>query len=286
MNYTAEQIISFTDAFRNKTLPKERWTHEMHVIAAFRFCYEFEEEKGLIEIREAIRNYNIAVGTVNTAHSGYHETITVFWMKLIRAWQYYCSRKEIASDVNRFLASPLSAKDLMFDFYSRGLLFSVQARTYFVKPDVKAFSKLDEYVLKSIGDHSQLNDKSFLWLFEICRLDPTLFTHEAHIRLAWLKIREAGVENASEDICRMLINYTNALGVRSKFNKTLTVAAVRAVWHFMQKENIDDFDLFVERFPRLKNDFRKLIDSHYGYDIFNNPMAKIEYMQPDLLPFT
>ena len=38
-------------------------------------------------------------------------------------------------------------------------------------------------------------------------------------------------------------------------------------------------------FPRLKNNFRELISSHYGFDIYNSEKAKMKYLEPDLLPF-
>lgn len=34
--------------------------------------------------------------------------------------------------------------------------------------------------------HHQLNDQQFEEQFQNCTFDPTLFTHEAHLRLAWI----------------------------------------------------------------------------------------------------
>lgn len=73
---------------------------------------------------------------------------------------------------------------------------------------------------------------------------------------------------------------------RDKYNETLTVAAVKAVNHFMQRESIDNFYDFIVANPRLKYAFRSLMEKHYGFDIYNTLEAKQRYLEPDLLEFT
>ena len=83
--------------------------------------------------------------------------------------------------------------------------------------------------------HLDLDDRAFLAAFEAGTLDPTLFSHEAHLRLAWLHIQQLGIELAVPTICSQLINYVDGLGARDKYNATLTVAAAKTVYHFMLK---------------------------------------------------
>jgi hypothetical protein len=136
-----------------------------------------------------------------------------------------------------------------------------------------------------MNSHFDLTDSAFEQQFKSCTLDPALFNHEAHLRLAWIHIRQYGVEQAIENICTQLIAYTSHLGASDKFNKTLTIAAIRAVYHFMQKTTAVTFDDFIRQFPRLKTNFRDLIAAHYAQNIFKSEMAKREYLEPDLLPF-
>lgn len=42
------------------------------------YAQQFSEEEALAKLTDAIKNYNISVGTENTDTSGYHETLTVF----------------------------------------------------------------------------------------------------------------------------------------------------------------------------------------------------------------
>lgn len=134
--------------------------------------------------------------------------------------------------------------------------------------------------------HFNLADDDFELQFQSCTLDPALFNHEAHLRLAWIHVKKYGVEQAAENICTQLVAYTSHLGAADKFNKTLTIAATRAVYHFMQKTSAASFEEFIGQFPRLKTNFKDLIAAHYARDIFRSDIAKKEYVEPDRLPFT
>lgn len=133
--------------------------------------------------------------------------------------------------------------------------------------------------------HFELNDIQFEQQFNSCELDPTLFTHEAHLRLAYIYIRAYGHDVAIKHVCNQLAAYVTHLGANDKYNITLTVAAVKAVYHFMQKSKADDFKGFITEFPQLKFEFKRLMQSHYDFDIFNSKKAKKTFLEPNLLPF-
>jgi hypothetical protein len=88
--------------------------------------------------------------------------------------------------------------------------------------------------------------------FANCTLDPSLFSHEAHLRLAWIHIRNKGIDTAIETICFQLLNFVTVLGARDKYNKTVTVAAIRVVYHFMLRSHANTFVEFIAENPRLK----------------------------------
>lgn len=134
-------------------------------------------------------------------------------------------------------------------------------------------------------NHYQLNDKLFLEAFEKATLNPKLFSHEAHLRLAYLLIKMYDINKAIDKTCEQILTYATSLGARDKFNKTVTVAAVKAVYHFMLKSNSDSFKDFINEFPQLKFNFKELLAQHYNIDIFNSEIAKSSFLKPDLLPF-
>lgn len=131
-----------------------------------------------------------------------------------------------------------------------------------------------------------INDDAFEMAFATCQLDPQLFTHKAHIRLAWIHLRKYGLQEAENNICKQIKKFDQTFGDGTKFNMTVTIAAVKAVYHFMQKSKADHFEDFIQEHSRLVTSFKGLIDQHYGFDIFASKSAKISYLEPDRLPFT
>lgn len=133
--------------------------------------------------------------------------------------------------------------------------------------------------------HYSLSDNQFEEALKRAILAPQLFSHEAHLRLAWLHIKKYGIDKAILNITSQIKNYTLVLGAEDKYNDTVTVAAIKIVYHFMQKASSDNFKDFMLEFPRLKSNFKEILSQHYGFDIFTVAEAKSSYVQPDLLPF-
>lgn len=134
--------------------------------------------------------------------------------------------------------------------------------------------------------HFNLTDHTFEEMFFDASLEPSLFTHEAHLRLAWIHISKYGEEKAIQNITTQIQNYVRQLGVEDKYNETLTVAAIKIVHHFKQKKPMDSFKVFISTYPVLKTHFKDLLAQHYGFDIYTSDAAKAGYLEPDLLAFT
>jgi len=133
--------------------------------------------------------------------------------------------------------------------------------------------------------HNTLSDATFEKQFEHCQLPQQLFTHEAHLRLVWIHIKQYGYDKTLITVPNQLRAYVSSLGAQEKYNITLTMAAIKAVYHFMMKSNAVDFSGFISEFPQLKYEFKTLIQTHYSLDIFNDVSAKRKFLRPDLLPF-
>lgn len=133
--------------------------------------------------------------------------------------------------------------------------------------------------------HYELTDAEFESRFENCTLNPEIFSHEAHLRLAWIHVKKYGEKNAIRNVCSQLKAYVKFVGAEGKYNETLTIAAVKAVFHFINKSNSDTFQDFILEFPRLKYNFKDLMSTHYSVDIFKSENAKKEFLEPDLIQF-
>lgn len=133
--------------------------------------------------------------------------------------------------------------------------------------------------------HYSLTDEAFEKQFRFGLLHPSFFSHDAHLRLAWIHIFKYGIESAIGNITEQLRRFTEIHGEQTKYNETVTVAAIKAVNHFMQRTEADNFNDFIEEFPRLSVGFKELLGYHYAFDIFSSEDAKHSYQEPDLLPF-
>jgi len=129
--------------FKNKTLPKAQWTHSAHLAVAFWYAGHFRLREPTIQhLRADIRAFNEASGTENTDQSGYHETLTIFWVETVFAFIQNHPQKTAADLFDSFLGTPCAVADFPRQFYSSDLLFSKNARRHWVEPDLRPLSAL------------------------------------------------------------------------------------------------------------------------------------------------
>ena len=131
------EIENLVSAFEACTLPKPEWTHQAHLIVALWHNLRYGADEALRLVRERIRRYNESVGTENSDTGGYHETITVLYMRAVRRLiESAGATDSVVELANRLLKSRVAEKDFPFDYYSRELLFTPEARRRFVEPDI------------------------------------------------------------------------------------------------------------------------------------------------------
>jgi hypothetical protein len=80
---TIEELDALLHAFETGTLPKPHWTHEAHLAVGAHYVFTLGETQAMDQMRTRVRTYNEAVGTANTATSGYHETLTRMWINAL-----------------------------------------------------------------------------------------------------------------------------------------------------------------------------------------------------------
>ena len=132
---------------------------------------------------------------------------------------------------------------------------------------------------------NEQTDSEFESNIELCNISSSDFDHNAHIRLAWISINKYGVDNALQRVPLHIQKLVRKFNAYDKYHATLTIAAIKAVYHFIQKSNSIKFNDFLDEFPRLTDNFKALIFTHYSKKRLFHPKAKNEYLSPDLLPF-
>jgi len=122
-----------------RSLPRDEWTHEAHLAATTYLLLRRPYIDVDVDLPDLIRRYNESVGGVNSDSEGYHETITRVYLHGVRLFLSEADLSEPLHElVNEVLLSPMGRRDWPFRFYSRELLFSVEARRNVVATDLAA----------------------------------------------------------------------------------------------------------------------------------------------------
>jgi len=133
---TEETLDTFVAEFQTGTLPAEAFKHVGHVTVAAYYCVTFDAPESLTRIRHDIRAFNEAKGNKNTEDSGYHETITVFWLDTIRRFvDERCSGMTLLETVGAAVMEFGGRRDLFRSFWSFDVLESREARVRYIAPD-------------------------------------------------------------------------------------------------------------------------------------------------------
>ncbi len=98
----------------------------------------FGKDSALARLREGIRRLNDSHGVPNSDTRGYHETITVNYVRLIDEFLSRIPENATVEDVlKRLLSSRLTERSFLLSFYSKDVLMSPLARREYVQPDLR-----------------------------------------------------------------------------------------------------------------------------------------------------
>jgi len=136
-----EQFDKFIKGFENGALPRLAWTHSAHLAVASWYLISFPENEAIQRVRAGIRHYNECAGIENTPDSGYHETLTMFWLGILGEFLKASSNGGNKLDLIRSAVREFRPqRDLYRKYYSFDVVASREARANWVLPDgVDAF---------------------------------------------------------------------------------------------------------------------------------------------------
>lgn len=126
-------------------------------------------------------------------------------------------------------------------------------------------------------------DRRFRDDFEAFAMAPAEFTHEAHVRLAYVYLAELDVEAAVQRMRESLLGFIEHNGIPlSKFHETLTRAWVLAVRHFMSRSSSASASDFIAGNPELLDS--RIMLTHYSASVLFSEDARGAFVEPDLDP--
>jgi hypothetical protein len=126
--------VELTRALERGEIANEDFRHASHLHVAWVYLTESSSmEQAANKMRDTLRRF---AGGARKPEK-YHETITLFWVQLL-SLAYAASHGERLEDVVH--ANPqMLEKNFPLVYYSRERLFSDEARTSWVEPDLKPF---------------------------------------------------------------------------------------------------------------------------------------------------
>jgi hypothetical protein len=134
-------IESHTDrlaaAFCDGTLPKSEWTHEAHLRVGLWHLLRHSPAEALDLLRDRIRRYNIATGGTNTETTGYHESITRFYVWVIDRFLQNIDRTRSIDELTTELIHACGDRELPLNYWTKSRLMSSEARLGWVEPDLR-----------------------------------------------------------------------------------------------------------------------------------------------------
>ena len=145
--------VEFTRALERGEIATKDFHHASHLHVAWVYLSESSSlTEAAVKMSNTLRNIAAAAGKPEK----YHETITIFWIYILAGARIVANNKNLEQIVQQH--PQLLEKDFPLAYYSSELLFSDQARTSWIGPDLKPFS-LDGVTLCSSSSSGNPPDR-------------------------------------------------------------------------------------------------------------------------------
>jgi hypothetical protein len=134
--YTDEsEVLELVRSFEDATVSHDDWKHAEHLVVALYYSTRHDLDTAYSKMRSGILNLLEHGFKVDlTKEMPYHETITLFWMRTVEAYNASKNGASLLEKANEVAYK--WDKNYPLKFYSRELLFSEEARANFVVPDL------------------------------------------------------------------------------------------------------------------------------------------------------
>lgn len=127
-----------------------------------------------------------------------------------------------------------------------------------------------------------LPDGEFIERFEQGCLSGSNFPHRAHLRMAWLYVKDLGSEVAIDKAAQGIRNLADANGQVNLYHDTLTRAWVYLVAAAVAQSSSPTFTDFLGNHRELLD--KQLLLRFYSPGLLASPEARAQWVAPDLTP--
>ena len=128
------EIWEVVERFERCVYRPEEFTHGRHLTVAAWYL-EKDPSSALARMREGLQRFLAHHGK----QSGYHETITRFWMLLLARSLYVAPSDWSLARRVTYVIGCFQDKNVLFAYYSRDRVLSEEARMGWLEPDLQPF---------------------------------------------------------------------------------------------------------------------------------------------------
>jgi hypothetical protein len=132
--------------------------------------------------------------------------------------------------------------------------------------------------------HADLSNQQFLHQIETVTINPELFTHEAHIRMAWLYLNGFDQDTALKQISAAIKGIDAKYAGGMKYHHTITMVFADRITALMKGKRHETWQQFVATNAELSISKRFLAE-YYSDEVLYSDIAKTQFIAPDKKPF-
>ena len=125
-----------------------------------------------------------------------------------------------------------------------------------------------------------MTDDELITALETGTLEPSLFTHEAHVRAAWHCLRQAPFPEALVRFSRALRQFATQQGQASKYHETITVAYAALIADRLHETPSLEWEGFAQRHADLLIRQPSLLTSYYTSETLASERARLTFVLP------
>lgn len=129
---TVAEIEMVVRAFEACTVAPEAFSHRAHLTVALWYLAHASASEATERMRRGLQRF-----ITHHGKQGYHETITLFWLKLVRHFLDQAAANRPLPELANELLARFGDSQFLFAHYSRELVHTATAKTTWVEPDLR-----------------------------------------------------------------------------------------------------------------------------------------------------
>lgn len=129
-------IQSVVEKFESWAYAVDEFTHARHLTVACWYLSTMPPAEALVRMRTGLKRFIAYHGK-----KGYHETMTRFWMELLRDFLSHLPPATSLTNRTNYALECFQNKDVLYSYYTRERVMSEIAKREWVAPDLRAIAE-------------------------------------------------------------------------------------------------------------------------------------------------